>query len=307
MAAAPGRIAPDEPRLDAFHLQAMGDGRFRVPGVGSSSVEDVVFGGLVLAQLVLATAATRSAEHVEPGHIKSKHIKSLHTIFARSARTGSPLDLAVETIHDGRAMASMHASVGQGGRVCAQSLVLLDVDEPDLVHHQLAAPIVGAPSEAPTGWGGLLAPPGSEVRVVGGTDTWSASAPVGPPELDVWVRLPAAPPSDRPGRDVDGSDRRAWSQAMLAHASVGFLIGTALRPHAGLGQQMAHRELTTGVVTHTITFHRPWAAGQWLLLAHTSPYAGRGGAYGRADVFSEDGTLVASFVQDSVIRRQQPS
>jgi acyl-CoA thioesterase len=56
------------------------------------------------------------------------------------------------------------------------------------------------------------------------------------------------------------------------------------------------------VLSHTLTFHEPFRASDWLLLAHHSTYAGHGRAYGRADVFTEDGTLVASFVQDSMIR-----
>jgi acyl-CoA thioesterase II len=113
---------------------------------------------------------------------------------------------------------------------------------------------------------------------------------VGPAELDVWTRFPGAP-SD-PGT----------SQALLSFATDGFLIGTAMRPHAGIGQSMSHRTISTSVLSHTITFHEAVSASHWLLLAHRSIYAGRGRSYGRADVFGPDGGLVASFVQDSMIR-----
>jgi acyl-CoA thioesterase II len=107
----------------------------------------------------------------------------------------------------------------------------------------------------------------------------------------VWVRFEGAP------------DDLTTSQALLAYASDGFLIGTAMRPHKGVGQAQAHEALSTGVISHTLTFHDPFRASDWLLLAQASPYAGRGRAYGRADVFSADGRLVASFVQDSMIRQ----
>ena len=42
-------------------------------------------------------------------------------------------------------------------------------------------------------------------------------------------------------------------------------------------------------------------------MRHHSTYAGRGRGYGRADVFSADGLLVASFVQDSMIRPMGPA
>jgi acyl-CoA thioesterase II len=51
-----------------------------------------------------------------------------------------------------------------------------------------------------------------------------------------------------------------------------------------------------------LTFHEPFSAGEWMLLAHEAPYAGRGRTYGRADVFTEDGRLVASFIQDGMVR-----
>ena len=58
---------------------------------------------------------------------------------------------------------------------------------------------------------------------------------------------------------------------------------------------------STGVVSHTLTFHERVHADQWLLLSHESPHAGHGRSYGRADVF-QGGHLVASFVQDAMVR-----
>ena len=48
--------------------------------------------------------------------------------------------------------------------------------------------------------------------------------------------------------------------------------------------------------------HERFDASRWLLLAHEAPYAGRGRGYGRAHVFTEEGALVASFVQENMIR-----
>ena len=80
-----------------------------------------------------------------------------------------------------------------------------------------------------------------------------------------------------------------------------------MRPHRGVGQAQAHRTLSTGVLSHTLTFHEPCSASEWLLLAHRSPYAGRGRSYGYANVFRSDGQLVASFVQDGMIRAKSAS
>ena len=130
--------------------------------------------------------------------------------------------------------------------------------------------------------------------MVGGVDTSDPDS-IGPAELFIWIRLPS----------TDGD--QALAQALLAYGTDGFLIGTAMRPHAGIGQNMAHENIATGVVSHTLTFHEPIETGSWLLMAHESPYAGRGASYGRAQVFTQDGRLVASFVQENMIRDTEPS
>jgi acyl-CoA thioesterase II len=283
-------VAGPDDRHDAFRLTELTDPgrpghRFSATSIGDPSQRDVVYGGQLLAQMILASDLVA----------EDKDVASIHAIFARSARLSSPLEIDVDVIHDGRTMGSHSVTVHQGDRVCAQGLILRRLDAPDLIRHQPDMPEVAGPDDSPdTGQGGLLAP-GSELRVVGGTNTWDPDAAVGPAELFVWVRLP------------DGSDHPALAQALLAYGTDGFLIGTAMLPHAGIGQNMAHRNIGTGVVSHTLTFHEPVPVGSWLLLAHESPYAGRGASYGRANVFTQDGKLVASFVQENMIRDAGPT
>ena len=127
------------------------------------------------------------------------------------------------------------------------------------------------------------------MRVVDDVDFLTPEA-IGPPSIGVWSRFPGAP------RNL------ATSQAMLAYASDGFLIATAMRPHEGVGQSMAHASVATTVLTQTLTFHEPFAASDWLLLDQHSTYAGRGRSHGVAEVFDEGGRMVASFTQDNMIR-----
>jgi acyl-CoA thioesterase-2 len=272
---------------DAFGLQPDGEGRFLASSIGDPDRHDVVFGGQILAQMIMATATAG------PGG--GKALASLHTVFARAASLRRPLEIAVETIHDGRTVGSATITVSQGDRLCARGLALHQSADADVIAHQPEMPAVGSPEDAHSGESspasGLVAP-GTELRVVGAVDTWDPDAPTGPAELAVWIRLPV-PPEPVP----------AIGEALLAYATDGFLIGTAMRPHPGIGQQMAHRSLDTGVLTHTLTFHRPVDAGAWLLMVHEGAYAGGGRAYGRAHVFDRDGNLVASFVQESLIRQ----
>lgn len=257
----------------ALTLEPVGPDRYRAPNVAGGP--GVIFGGQLLGQSIVAALA---------GH-EGKRVKTVHTIFARSGSPDAPVEITVDPMHAGRAFASSAVTIGQGDRLCTRSLVLLSADEPDFIRHADSMPTVPRPEDVPI----AHAEGPWEVRVVGEVDV-NDPALVGPAELDVWTRFVGAP--DDPG----------IAQALLAYATDGFLIGTAMRPHEGVGQAQAHVTLSTGVISHTLTFHEPLDAGEWLLLAHRGTHAGHGRAYGRADVFRADGALVASFVQDAMIR-----
>jgi acyl-CoA thioesterase len=260
--------------VDALTLEPDGPGRYKAPNADTG--HGVVFGGQLLGQTIVAASA---------GH-ESKAAKTVHTIFARAGSPDAPVEIAVEPIHTGRAFASSTVTISQGDRLCCRSLVLLSADEPDLIRHAEAGPDLAPPAD---GAAGSVGGEGDwQISMVGDVDLGDPDS-VGPPELDVWTRFVGAP------------DDPVLDQALLAFATDGFLIGTAMRPHAGVGQAQAHVTLSTGVISHTLTFHEPCSASEWLLLRHHSTYAGRGRAYGRADVF-QGGGLVASFVQDAMIR-----
>jgi acyl-CoA thioesterase II len=255
----------------ALELEPAGADRYEAGHVVANG-RGVVFGGQLLAQSLVAGLA---------GH-EGKTVKTLHTISARGAAPDAPLEITVDPMHAGRAFASTTVTISQGDRLCTRSLVLLTADEDDFIRHADAGSGLAPPADEPGSgeW---------EVRIVDDVDV-SDPELTGPADLDVWTRFPGAP------------DDPVVAQALLAFATDGFLIGTAMRPHAGVGQALAHRTISTTVVTQTLTFHEPFRAGDWLLIDHRSNYAGRGRSHGAADVFTADGALVASFTQDNMIR-----
>jgi acyl-CoA thioesterase-2 len=237
----------------------------------------VVFGGQLLAQSIVA--ATRT--------VPDKELLPLHTVFARGGNFEEPLTITVETMQSGRAFASVSVTTSQSRGVCTRSTALLHAPDADRIRHADPMPSVGGPDE----WQARSHEPFWEMRIVDEVELSDPAAPTGPPELRVWARFPG----------VDADDL-ATNQAMLGYASDGFLIATAMRPHEGIGQAMAHVSVSTTVLTQTLTFHEPFAAADWLLLDQRSTYAGRGRSHGEANVFSQDGRLVASFSQDNMIR-----
>lgn len=260
--------------LEVLDLTDKGDGRFG--GRSLSSPTGVVFGGQLMGQSIVA--ASRS----QPG----KRVTSIHTIFARAGRLDADLEFEVDTMHAGRGFGSLAVTARQGDRLCCRSMLLMAAEEPDVIRHQAQMPAVAGPDAATP-----LPPyaiPG-EMRIGGGADIVSPDA-VGPAELEVWFRCPGVPDDD------------VLNQALLADASDPMLIGTAMRPHAGVGMAQAHVTVDTGVLSHTLTFHEPVRVGEWLLLQHESPHAGRGLTFGRAQVFTQSGRLVASFGQENMVR-----
>lgn len=255
---------------------APGRFRFSPPPEGRG----VVFGGHLLAQMCMAASvAAGSSGGAE------RPVRSAQGVFARTARADEPCELTVDLLHTGRVLASATVSTWQEGTERARGLVLLSAREPDLIRHQAAAPDVGGPEEAVP----FDDPLGREVRIVGGVDRGDPDV-VGPPRLGVWLRYPGAP------QDA------AVARALLGHGTAGFLMGTTMLPHPGIGERMAHVSFSTGILAHAVSFHDDVDAGRWMLVWQESTHAGHGRAYGVGQVFTEDGRLVASFNQEALMR-----
>lgn len=268
-------MLPLESLLGSLLLEPAGDGRFTAPNADAG--HGVVFGGQLLAQSIVAAVEADGGD---------KRVKTIHTVFARGASHEHPVEIHVDPMSTGRTFASSTVTITQGDTLCARSLVLLSADEPDFVHHADPAPDRSPPDGSPEQPGHFEA---FETVIADDIDI-NDPALVGPPDLDVWVRVPGAP---------DGPTIHA---GLLAFISDGYLIATAMRPHPGVGQSQAHVTVATSVVSHTLTFHEPFTIDDWLLLVHHSDHAGGGRSHGRARVFTPDGRLVATYVQDALLR-----
>ena len=265
------------PILRSLVLERTGESRWRAPSVPNEK-RPVVFGGQLLGQMILA------ATEALPG----KQVKSLHAIFARAGSAASPVELDVAVQRGGRALGTLSVTARQGERLLAPGLALMDAGEPDVIRHQPEMPDLPDADKVPPAQ--MMIEEGTELRIVGNVDI-RTSAVTGPAELHVWARFDT------------GSTDQAVHQALLSWWTDPFLIGSAMRPHEGFGQEQAHETISTGVLTHTLTFHEEVDASQWHLFVNDSLYAGRGRTYGTGNVFSGDGRLVASFAQENMIRR----
>jgi acyl-CoA thioesterase-2 len=107
-----------------------------------------------------------------------------------------------------------------------------------------------------------------------------------PPIAHTWIKAIAAMPDDR-----------ALHCAVLAYASDATLLDIACYPH---GVSWIDPKAQQASLSHGMWFHRPFRIDEWLLYAqHVASSAG-GRAIARGSVFTREGALVASVVQEGL-------
>ncbi len=254
-----------------------GDGRYLGRPDSSAGERRVVEGSQILGQSVVA-AMRRS-----PG----RRPVSAWMAFVRTADPTDPLDFAIEPVTEGRTFTAIRAMVRQADRVCATGNLLLDVTAPDVIRHAVtASDVLGPDASRPS----AFASDERDVRIVGDIDVGDPDAPTGPPELDAWVRF-ADVPADP-----------ALHTGLLAHFTGQLSIAAALRPHAGIGQDDAHRTLSTAVNAISLSVHAPVRADRWMIYRHRSTFAGDGMTHSECRVHDQAGALLASFTNDCMVR-----
>jgi acyl-CoA thioesterase-2 len=108
------------------------------------------------------------------------------------------------------------------------------------------------------------------------------------PELLVWIRANGV---------VDGP--AALHQCVVAYASDMTLIDTALLPHA---VAWGDPDWQMASLDHAMWFHGEFRSDDWLLYAQRSPAAGGARGLATGQIFTRDGELVVSVVQEGLIR-----
>jgi acyl-CoA thioesterase II len=233
-----------------------------------------IFGGHVAAQCLLAAA--RSAPEGRPAH-------AAHCSFVRSGRPGVPLRIEVERVRDGRSFTTRQVRASQEGQTIFVLTASFHAPEQDGDWQEAAMPDVPGPEEGdPTSIFATLPTLGVfDVRVVG-----RATSQL-PPAHPCWIRV----------RDRLPDDPAVHAAAIASISDVASVRGTMPPGFRVDG------ELTGASLDHAMWFHRQARADDWLLLtmAPLSHHASR--ALGLGRVHAPDGRLVATYVQEALLRR----
>ena len=92
-------------------------------------------------------------------------------------------------------------------------------------------------------------------------------------------------------------------RCLLAYASDFHLIGTALRPH---GRTWYSSTMVVASIDHALWFHREARVDDWLLYSMDSPSAQGARGLARGLIHDRSGRLVASVVQEGLMREVAP-
>ncbi len=237
----------------------------------------VVEGSQLLAQTLVAAGR----------HAPDRRAISASMVFARVATTREPVEIDLDETANGRTFTALAPRISQAGRTCAVGTILLDVTAPDLVRHHAAMGDVPGPYDStPLD----LSLTGRDVRIVDNGYALSSTAPIGPPQIDAWIRFRETP------------DDQALNVALLTHLTGYLSLAAALRPHEGIGLDQAHRTISTGVNAISLAIHAEVRASDWMLYQHRSIFAGDGMTHSECRVYAEAGQLLASFSVDAMLR-----
>lgn len=251
-----------------------------------------VFGGQVLGQALVAAGRTVETD---------RFAHSLHAYFLRAGDANAPIVYDVERARDGGSFNTRRIVAIQHGRPIFNMSVSFQIQE-EGHDHQLNMPEdIPAPEDVETELdimarnrdrlpekfqeASTRARP-IEIRPIDPEDPLNPE-PVAP-FRNSWIRAVGALPDDD-----------TIHRALLAYASDFRLLGTALLPH---GRSIFQEKTQMASLDHAMWFHRPFRMDDWLLYHMDSPSASNARGFTRGHIFDREGALVASVVQEGLIR-----
>ena len=253
-----------------------------------------LFGGQVLGQSLSAATQT-----VDP----ERQVHSLHGYFLRPGDATQPVVYMTDRVRDGGSFSTRRVTAVQKGKpifFCSASFQTAE----EGFEHQGQMPQVVGPDNLPTELDmmqqvshlipehmreKLLCAKPVEMRPVTDRDPYNPKP--GDPLKYVWFRA-----------DGDLPDVQALHNYILAYASDFNLLTTSLLPH---GKSVWHRDMQIASLDHSLWFHGPLRADEWLLYAMDSPWAGNGRGFTRGSIYNQAGQLVASSAQEGLIRHRK--
>ncbi|MFM7119271.1 MAG: acyl-CoA thioesterase [Gammaproteobacteria bacterium] len=277
--------------IDILNVERIEQNLYR----GRNHNTEHVFGGQVLAQAIASAYRTVDT---------SLELHSLHAFFLRPGDWQVPILYEVDRIRDGRSFATRRVVAIQHGRAIFNLASSWQKRE-DGVEHALPMPDV-PPPEALRGEREVyeeLARVQPDVKRYAFRFDAIESKQVErltlgdgsphPPSKHTWLRTRDALP-----------DNPEVHLAVLAYMSDLDFMSTSMLPH---GRAQMRDRVQGASLDHSLWFHRPFRADDWLLFAKESPTASGARGFVRGQFFDRAGRLVATAAQECLIRPRDPA
>ena len=276
--------------VDLLTLEQLDDTLFR--GQNYQTPWGRVFGGQVLAQSIHAARRTVQAD---------RFIHSMHGYFILGGDPARPIIYDVDLIRDGRSLTTRRVVAIQKGRAIFNMSASFQIKEKGF-EHQILMPHIPKPKdvipdkqwieqykkEKPSLYKQYHVERPIEFRSVEKFD------PIHPkkesPYRHIWLKAAESLPDDP-----------NIHKEVLAYFSDYNLVGTAMLPHRN---RFKRKQMQVVSLDHAMYFHHDFRVDDWLLYALDSPSASNARGFSRGSFFNEEGVLVASTIQEGLIRKR---
>jgi acyl-CoA thioesterase-2 len=249
-----------------------------------------VFGGQVAGQALVA--AGRTVPEDRPVH-------SLHAYFIRPGDPTVPLIYLVERVRDGRSFTTRRVSAIQHGKTIFTLSASFQRHE-EGVEHAEPMPVVPPPEDIPTTAERMEKLFGPSVQ------DWFGGNPIDIRHIGPLTYEAERDPALRTSRNLvwlraDGElpDDPLLHVCVVTYASDMTLLDSVLLAN---GLSWMDGRTTGASLDHAMWFHRPFRADRWLLYAQDSPVASGARGLARGEMYTSEGELVLSVVQEGLIR-----
>jgi acyl-CoA thioesterase-2 len=271
-------ITPSRTSTDVYTGQNMHPNAFRI------------YGGQVLAQIIRAAADTVGTDRV---------LHSQHAYFLRPGDPKLAITFEVDRARDGGTFSSRRVTALQGGKPILVSTLSFQVAcEGD--QHQPVMPQVVGPEDLISERAIAIANNdlNEDFMITCGMDVdmrcvnpidWNNPRPR-EPKMQIWIRV-----------DGEVADDLSLHQALLAYMSDSFLIDIALITH-GHTYKTANMQIAS--LDHTLWFHQDFKANEWILHEVIGKRTGGGRGLSEGRFYSQDGRLIATTMQECLVRNK---
>lgn len=252
-----------------------------------------VFGGQVLAQALLSAQKTVEI---------SQYVHSFHSYFLRPGDSHRPIFYHTEILRNGKSLSTRRVKAVQQGEPIFYMTASFQAEEQGYTH-QSTMPEVEEPhhlfneQQLIKQLGDKLPP---SIVEIFGRECALEIRPVqifnpfkghkAEPVRQIWIRTSGTL-----------AEEQSLHQALLSYASDFNFLAVSLQPH---GRGILEPGLQAATIDHSMWFHRPVNLNEWILYDIISPSASGNRGFVRGEFYNQRGELVASAVQEGVIRQR---